>query len=89
MGASALSDRFGDIFLAQVGPRTRANGFFASINAAFARSAGGTFRDSPYTYDLAYLREGVFFTGFTKAVRAATSPPSGPGTRPRRPAWRG
>ena len=70
-GVSALSERYGDTFLAQLGPRTRVAGFFGSINAAFAELNDGSFQDSPYTYDLAYLRKGAFFTGFTKHVRAA------------------
>jgi len=71
IGATALSEEYGDTFLAQVGPRTKVDGFFGSINAAFAKLDGGSAQDSPFTYDLGYLRKGSFYTGFTRHVRPA------------------
>jgi subtilisin family serine protease len=71
VGVSALSDTGDDIFVAQVGPRTKQPGFFGSVNAAFAKfdEAGETFEGTPFTYNLAYLKRGAFYTGFTKRVR--------------------
>ncbi|RSM65419.1 peptidase S8 [Actinoplanes sp. ATCC 53533] len=72
ISASALSDSGDDLFLGQVGPRAKQAGFFGSVNATFAKfdEAGQTFQDTPFTYNLAYLREGAFYNGFTKRVRA-------------------
>jgi hypothetical protein len=72
VGASAVSDTGDDLFVAQVGPRAKQPGFVGSVNAAFAKfdEAGQTFQDTPFTYNLSYLREGAFYTGFTKHVRA-------------------
>jgi subtilisin family serine protease len=71
-GASALSDTGDDIFVGQVGPRRKQPGFYGSVNAAFAKFDETTesFQDTPFTYNLAYLKEGAFYTGFTKRVRA-------------------
>ncbi|MEU7904875.1 S8 family serine peptidase [Actinoplanes sp. NPDC049118] len=72
VGVSALSERGDDIFVGQVGPRARQAGFYGSVNASFAKldETGDTFQDTPFTYSLAYLRKGAFYTGFTKRVRA-------------------
>ncbi|MEU8236528.1 S8 family serine peptidase [Actinoplanes sp. NPDC048967] len=72
VGASALSDTGDDIFVGQVGPRRQQKGFYGSVNAAFAKfdEASESFQDTPFTYNLAYLKEGAFYTGFTKRVRA-------------------
>jgi len=72
VSASALSFSGDDTFLGQVGPRAKQAGFFGSVNATFAKldKAGETFQDTPFTYNLAYLKEGAFYNGFTKHVRA-------------------
>ncbi len=70
-GASALAGTFAELFVGRLGPKTRVPEFTGSLNASFARLTGETFRNSPYTYDLVYVRKGTFFTGFTKAVRRA------------------
>jgi hypothetical protein len=73
VSASALSDSGADVFVGQVGSRARQRGFFGSVNAAFAKfdEAAQTFRDTPFTYEVAYLKKGAFYTGYTKRVRAA------------------
>jgi subtilisin family serine protease len=69
--ASLLSDTFAGQFLGQLGPKTPVAGFTGSVNASFARLGDGSpFRNSPYTYDLAWPKKGSFFTGFSKVVRA-------------------
>ncbi|GAA3934881.1 S8 family serine peptidase [Actinoplanes auranticolor] len=72
VSVSALSETGDDMFLGQVGPRRKQPGFYGSINAAFAKydAATESFRDTPFTYSLAYLKEGAFYTGFAKRVRA-------------------
>ena len=72
VSASALSDSGNDMFLGQVGPRARQSDFYGSVNAAFAKldPVGQTFRDTPFTYSLAYLKKGAFYNGYTKRVRA-------------------
>jgi subtilisin family serine protease len=65
-GAGTESKREGDTFLGQVGPPSDVDGFFGTIYASYARGPFG----SPYSYDLAYKREGSFYTGFTKRLRA-------------------
>ncbi|MET8153313.1 S8 family serine peptidase [Actinoplanes sp. NPDC049668] len=72
VGASALSENGSDLFLGQVGPRGRQAGFYSSVNAAFAKfdAAGETFRDTPFLYNLSYLKKGAFYDGYTKRVRA-------------------
>ncbi|GAA3343846.1 S8 family serine peptidase [Amorphoplanes nipponensis] len=72
VGASALSAGGDDLFVGQAGPRARQAGFYGSVSATFAKfdPAAETFRDTPFTYNLAYLRKGAFYTGFTKHVRA-------------------
>jgi subtilisin family serine protease len=72
IGASALSETGDDLFVGQVGPRGRQAGFYGSVNAAFAKfnEATESFQGTPFTYSLAYLKEGAFFTGFTKRVQA-------------------
>jgi subtilisin family serine protease len=72
ISVGALSDSGADMFVAQVGPRARQAGFYGSVNAAFAKfdAANETFEGTPFTYNLAYLRKGAFYNGFTKHVRA-------------------
>ncbi|MEU4215233.1 S8 family serine peptidase [Actinoplanes sp. NPDC026623] len=71
VGATAVSGTGDDIFVGQLGPRTRQAGFYGSVNAAFAKldAAGETFRDTPFTYNLAYLNKGAFYNGVVKRVR--------------------
>ncbi|GIE91699.1 Subtilase family protein [Actinoplanes regularis] len=72
VSAGALSESGDDLFVGQVGPRARQADFFGSVSAAFAKfdEAGQTFQDTPFIYELAYLKTGTFYTGFTKNVRA-------------------
>jgi hypothetical protein len=70
VGASAVSDRFEGLYSAQIGPKRPEESFLGSVNASFARLADGSFRNSPYTYDLAWFRKGNLFTGLHKAPKA-------------------
>lgn len=73
LSVSALSGAPGDTYTAQIGPKDKVANFYGSISASFARwdAANETFRNSPYSYDLGYLKRGTFYTGFVKDVRAA------------------
>ncbi|NMO50905.1 S8 family serine peptidase [Actinoplanes sp. TBRC 11911] len=70
VGAYMIADSVtpGDIYTAQIGPKTTSDGFIGSINSVFARGDNGDFRDSSYTYDTIYSRKGSFFTGFDKRI---------------------
>nr|BFE73936.1 hypothetical protein GCM10020092_072370 [Actinoplanes digitatis] len=72
VGSSVLSENGADLFLGQAGPRGRQAGFYGSVNAAFAKldATGETFRDTPFLYNLSYLKKGAFYDGYTKRVRA-------------------
>lgn len=72
-GSSVESSTPGDLYVGQVGPTTARTGFQSSVSSVFARwknDAEG-FRDSPYTYETSYTRQGAFFTGFDKQVTPA------------------
>ncbi|MEH1166732.1 S8 family serine peptidase [Micromonospora sp. CPCC 205539] len=60
---------FGDVFFGRVGPAVEAPEFAATLGVGLARPGkDGTFRNSPYTYDLAYVRQGDMFTGLTRTL---------------------
>ncbi|MET8045572.1 S8 family serine peptidase [Micromonospora sp. NPDC005215] len=62
---------FEDVFFGRIGPAVAAPEFTATLGVGLARpGANGTFRNSPYTYDLAYVRPGDMFTGLTKKLSA-------------------
>ena len=70
---TAITSEPGKTFTDQLGPRDEQAGFVGSINAMLARRDPGTggFEDSPYQYDLTYVRRGAFYTGFDRRVRPA------------------
>jgi hypothetical protein len=70
IGASAINDRFDGLFVGRVGPDRAVPGFTASVNTSFARRKGDSFRNSPYTYDLAWFSKGRMYTGFTRSPKA-------------------
>ncbi|MBQ0901587.1 S8 family serine peptidase [Micromonospora sp. U21] len=60
---------FADVFFGRVGPAVTAPEFAATLGVGLARPGrDGTFRNSPYTYDLAYVRQGDMFTGLTRKL---------------------
>ncbi|MBB2940744.1 subtilisin family serine protease [Actinoplanes lutulentus] len=68
-GASLLGDKFSSLFAAPLSKVSKPF-FVASVNASFAAlDAEQTFRNSPYTTDLAYFNEGRMFDGLTKAPK--------------------
>ncbi|GIE17417.1 serine protease [Winogradskya humida] len=70
IGAGALGDETYPVFTGQLGDRVPAAGFSSSINAGFAKpDAAGSVRNSPYTYDFAWFKDGVMFDGLTKTVK--------------------
>ncbi|WP_377506873.1 S8 family peptidase [Micromonospora vulcania] len=63
---------FADVFFGRIGPAVAAPEFAATLGVGLARPGkDGTFRNSPYTYDLAYVRQGDMFTGLTKKLSPA------------------
>ncbi|MFC3505507.1 S8 family serine peptidase [Micromonospora krabiensis] len=62
---------FADVLFGRVGPAVPAPEFSATLGVGLARPGrDGTFRNSPYTYDLAYVRQGDMFTGLTRKLSA-------------------
>ncbi|GAA4579482.1 S8 family serine peptidase [Micromonospora coerulea] len=60
---------FADVFFGRIGPAVAAPEVTATLGIGLARPGpDGTFRNSPYTYDLAYVRQGDMFTGLTKKL---------------------
>ncbi|WP_147457401.1 S8 family serine peptidase [Micromonospora sp. CV4] len=60
---------FADVFFGRIGPAVTAPEFAATLGVGLARPGpDGTFRNSPYTYDLAYVRQGDMFTGLTSKL---------------------
>ncbi|MGI5524518.1 S8 family peptidase [Micromonospora sp. CA-259024] len=58
-----------DVFFGRIGPVVAAPEFTATLGVGLARPGkDGTFRNSPYTYDLAYVRQGDMFTGLAKKL---------------------
>ena len=57
---------FADVFFGRIGPAVAAPEFAATLGVGLARPGRDrTFRNSPYTYDLAYVRKGDMFTGLS------------------------
>ncbi|MEU8165514.1 S8 family serine peptidase [Micromonospora sp. NPDC049004] len=57
---------FADVFFGRIGPAVAAPEFAATLGVGLGRPGrDGTFRNSPYTYDLAYVRQGDMFTGLS------------------------
>ncbi|MGW4683227.1 S8 family peptidase [Micromonospora taraxaci] len=58
-----------DVFFGRIGPAVTAPEFTATLGVGLARPGrDGTFRNSPYTYDLAYVRQGDMFTGLARKL---------------------
>ncbi|GIF25502.1 subtilisin family serine protease [Actinoplanes tereljensis] len=69
IGASALGLTFDQLSAAPATPVSK-DFFVASVNGSFADpGADGTFRNSPWTTDLAYFQPGKMFNGLTKTPR--------------------
>jgi hypothetical protein len=61
-----------DVFFGRIGPAVAAPEFAATLGVGLARPGkDGTFVNSPYTYDLAYVRQGDMFTGLSKKLSPA------------------
>nr|WP_146218435.1 S8 family serine peptidase [Micromonospora acroterricola] len=68
-GVQLSGASFADVFFARIGPAVPAPEFAATLGVGLARPGpDGTFRNSPYTYDLAYVRQGDMFTGLTRKL---------------------
>ncbi|SCG66194.1 Serine protease, subtilisin family [Micromonospora inositola] len=60
---------FADVFFGRIGPAVAAPEFAATLGIGLARPGPDrTFRNSPYTYDLAYVGHGDMFTGLTRTL---------------------
>ncbi|MCZ7377853.1 S8 family peptidase [Micromonospora sp. WMMC250] len=58
-----------DVFFGRIGPAVAAPEFTATLGVGLARPGrDGTFRNSPYTYDLAYVSKGDMFTGLARKL---------------------
>ncbi|WP_436535936.1 S8 family serine peptidase [Actinoplanes sp. HUAS TT8] len=69
VGASTLGLDFTSLSAAPASPAAK-DYFLASVNGSFADPGpDGTFRNSPWTTDLAYGKRGKMFDGFTKKPR--------------------
>ncbi|GIM95488.1 S8 family serine peptidase [Paractinoplanes toevensis] len=69
IGASALGLTFDQLSAAPATPVSK-DFFLASVNGSFADpGADGTYRNSPWTTDLAYFQPGKMFNGLNKAPR--------------------
>ncbi|MFD0594479.1 S8 family serine peptidase [Catellatospora coxensis] len=63
---------FQDVFFGRIGPAGSAPEFAVTLGIGLARpGTDGTFRNSPYTYDLAYVRKGDMFTGLARKLSPA------------------
>ncbi|GAA2379230.1 serine protease [Catellatospora methionotrophica] len=63
---------FGDVFFGRIGPAVAAPEFAVTLGIGLGRPGkDGTFRNSPYTYDLAYVSKGDMFTGLTRKLSPA------------------
>ncbi|MGW3786094.1 S8 family peptidase [Micromonospora chokoriensis] len=68
-GAQLSGASFADVFFGRIGPAVTAPEFTATLGVGLARPGrDGTFRNSPYTYDLAYVRRGDMFTGLARKL---------------------
>ncbi|MET7747620.1 S8 family serine peptidase [Micromonospora sp. NPDC005367] len=60
---------FAEVFFGRIGPAAAAPEFAVTLGVGLARPGkDGTFRNSPYTYDLAYVLKGDMFTGLTRKL---------------------
>ncbi|WNM38893.1 S8 family serine peptidase [Micromonospora halotolerans] len=60
---------FGEVFFGRIGPAVAAPEFTATLGVGLARPGPDrSFRNSPYTYDLAYVRQGDMFTGLARKL---------------------
>ncbi|MFC4017341.1 S8 family serine peptidase [Micromonospora sp. GCM10011542] len=60
---------FTDVFFGRIGPAVAAPEFTAMLGIGLARPGPDrSFRNSPYTYDLAYVAQGDMFTGLTRKL---------------------
>ncbi|MDG4835718.1 S8 family serine peptidase [Micromonospora sp. WMMD967] len=58
-----------DVFFGRIGPAVTAPEFTATLGVGLARPGrDGTFRNSPYTYDMAYVSKGDMFTGLARKL---------------------
>jgi hypothetical protein len=61
---------FDGIFAGQLGPEQTVDGFASVVSSTWAQPhPDGGFRDTPYTYDLAWFEVGRMITGFTRDVK--------------------
>ncbi|GGO07756.1 S8 family peptidase [Micromonospora parathelypteridis] len=68
-GVQLSGASFADVFFGRIGPAVAAPEFTATLGVGLARPGkDGTFRNSPYTYDLAYVSPGDMFTGLTRKL---------------------
>ncbi|MEU8298845.1 S8 family serine peptidase [Micromonospora sp. NPDC048909] len=68
-GVQLSGASFADVFFGRIGPAVAAPEFTVTLGIGLARPGrDGTFRNSPYTYDLAYVRRGDMFTGLTRKL---------------------
>ena len=68
--ATLLAFETEGLYSGQVGPKEKVDDFLGSISASYAEpGADESFRNSPYTYDLAYYFPGKMPTGLNKAPK--------------------
>ncbi|MEU7819861.1 S8 family serine peptidase [Catellatospora sp. NPDC049133] len=71
-GVQLNGTSFRDVFFGRIGPAVAAPEFAVTLGIGLARPGkDGTFRNSPYTYDLAYVRKGDMFTGLARKLSPA------------------
>ncbi|MGW5580929.1 S8 family peptidase [Micromonospora chokoriensis] len=68
-GVQLSGASFADVFFGRIGPAVTAPEFTATLGVGLARPGrDGTFRNSPYTYDLAYVSKGDMVTGLARKL---------------------
>ncbi|WP_147434733.1 S8 family peptidase [Micromonospora musae] len=68
-GVQLDGESFANVFFGRVGPAGTAPELAVTLGIGLARPGkDGTFRNSPYTYDLAYVLKGDMFTGLTRKL---------------------
>ncbi|MGW3807796.1 S8 family peptidase [Micromonospora sp. NPDC005113] len=68
-GVQLSGTSFADVFFGRIGPAVAAPEFAVTLGVGLGRPGrDGTFRNSPYTYDLAYVSKGDMFTGLTRKL---------------------
>ncbi|MEU8075699.1 S8 family serine peptidase [Catellatospora citrea] len=71
-GVQLNGQSFQDVFFGRIGPAVTAPEFAVTLGIGLARPGkDGTFRNSPYTYDLAYVSKGDMFTGLARTLSPA------------------